>query len=91
VRYYHTTCSRPTAREKFEVLNRVHLNFKHGDTVGVVRCIVVNILDHIKVENDEHFNFILTNGRRTQYSERSIQIYILEDDGKFFCVFMPTV
>ncbi len=55
--------------------------------MGVVRCVDIGILDDNKIENDEHFNFILSNGRRTQYSERSIQIFILEDDGKF----MPTV
>jgi hypothetical protein len=64
-------------------VNRVRIYFKHGDTVGVVRCIDVGILDDNKVENDEHFNFTLSNGWRTQYSERKTQIFILEDDGKF--------
>ena len=52
--------------------------------MGVVRCIDIRILDDIKVENDEYFNFTLRNGGKTQLSERSIQILILEDDGKAF-------
>jgi hypothetical protein len=79
----HFACSCPTALEEFEVVNNARLYFQNGDTVGVVRCITVNILDDNKVENDEHFNFTLSNGRRTQFDERSIQIFILEDDGKF--------
>ena len=50
--------------------------------MGVVRCINVSILDDIKVENDEHFNFTLVNGRRTQFNESSTQIFIIDDDGK---------
>ena len=71
----------PTAREEFEVVNRVRLNFKHGDTVGVVRCITVSILDDIKVENDEYFNFIIHFGHKVRFSETIIRIIILENDG----------
>jgi hypothetical protein len=71
-----------TAIEEFEVVNSARLYFQNGDTVGIVRCIVVSILDDIKVENDEHFNFTLANGRRTQFNESSIQIFIIDNDGK---------
>ena len=49
--------------------------------MGVVRCITVSILDDVKVENDEYFNFIIRFGRKIQYSETIIQIIILENDG----------
>jgi hypothetical protein len=64
-------------------VNSARLNFQNGDTVGVVRCITVSIVDDTKVENDEHFNFILSNGQGTEFNESSIPIYILDDDGKF--------
>lgn len=73
-------CSCCTAVQEFEVANRT-LTFQNGDTVGVVRCITLSITDDTQVENDEHFNFSLTNGRRTQFNESSIEIYIIEDDG----------
>ena len=61
------------------------LKFQNGDTIGVVRCITVNIVDDTKVENDEHFNFILSGGQGTEFNETSIPVYILDDDGKFVC------
>ena len=77
-----------TAVQEFEVTTRA-LNFQNGDTVGVVRCISVSIMDDTKVENDEHFNFNLINGQGTQFNESSIEIYIIEDDGMLTCVCMP--
>ncbi len=64
-------------------MNSARLNFQNGDTVGVVRCITVSIVDDTKVENDEHFNFILSSGQGTEFNESSVPIYILDDDGKF--------
>ena len=77
-----------TAVQEFEVTTRA-LSFQNGDTVGVVRCISVSIMDDTKVENDEHFNFNLINGQGTQFNESSIEIYIIEDDGMLTCVCMP--
>ena len=62
-------------------MNNARLNFLNGDTVGVVRCISISILDDTKVENDEYFHFTITNGHGTQFNETSTRIYILEDDG----------
>ena len=62
-------------------MNSARLNFLNGDTVGVVRCITISILDDTKVENDEYFDFTLTNGRGTEFNDTSTRIYILEDDG----------
>ena len=67
-------------------MSSVRVNFQNGDTVGDVRCIPISILDDTKVENDEHFDFTLTNGRGTQFNETSVQIFILEDDGMFACM-----
>ena len=74
------------ALKEFEVVKRTRLYFQNGDTVGVVRCINVTILDDIKVENDEHFNFTLANGRRIQFNESRTQIFIIDDDGKALCM-----
>ena len=78
-----TACSRPTAIEDFQAIDRARLNFANGDTVGDVRYIPISIVDDTKVENDEHFNFTLDNGQGTQFNETSTRIYILEDDGMF--------
>ena len=68
-------------------MNSARINFQNGDTVGVVRCITVSIVDDTKVENDEHFNFLLSRGQGTEFNETSIPIiYILDDDGKFACL-----
>ena len=78
-----------TALEEFEVVNRARVNFNNGDTVGDVRCITIGIVDDTKVENDEYFNFTLSNGRGTQFNETSTRIYILEDDGMCMYVKSP--
>ena len=77
----YSICSCCTAVEEFEIKTHACLNFQNGDIVGVVRCITVSIVNDTKVENDEHFNFSLTNGQGTQFNESSIEIYIIEDDG----------
>lgn len=79
MRSYHTCYH--TALEEFQVVNRARLNFINGDTVGVVRCITVGILDDTKIENNEQFNFTLSSGMRTQFNQASSTIYIIEDDG----------
>ena len=86
----HSICSCCTAVEELEIKTHACLNFQNGDTVGVVRCITVSIVNDTKVENDEHFNFSLTNGRGIQFNESSTRIYVVEDDGMLItCVCMP--
>ena len=68
------------------MVNGARLNFQNGDTVGDVQCISISIVDDTKVENDEHFNFILASGRGIQFNETSTRIYILEDDGMFIII-----
>lgn len=69
------------ALEEFQIVEQALLYFESGDTVGDVKCITIGIIDDVKVEYDEFFNFELIRGYGTEFNETATRIYIIEDDG----------
>ena len=67
--------------EEFQVIQSNTIYFYTGDTIGDVRCATVTIVDDTKIEEDEFFNFRISNGWRTQVAEHIARINILENDG----------